>query len=178
MAYCETPGRETMMKSRLSFLFLSLLIVPSQGQTAQVSGSWRESGIKWTKPPAELQLNERSAEAGLLYFGPKNQFALIYGTIIEGPTWETLNHGDGQVFYLGTWKLDGVVLLVEYRLVSRTVLKEGETLPGPIEKRTLQLKSGALLFDKTRFQRDQRLDDQLLAVLQGESARQGKAGQR
>jgi hypothetical protein len=160
-----------MMKSRFSILILLLVILPSQGQNAQVLGAWRESGIKWTKPPSELQLNERSAEAGLLYFGPKRKFAIVYGTVIEGPTWETLSHGDGRVVYLGTWQLDGAVLRVKYRLVSRTVFKEGEALPGPVEIRTLQLKSGALFFEKTRFQRDQRLDDQLLAVLYGESAR-------
>jgi hypothetical protein len=160
-----------MMKSALLFVFLSSLIVLSHGQTAQVSGCWRQDKIKWTKPPAELHLNERSAEAGLLYFGPNNQFALVYGTVIEGPTWENLSHGDGQIVYLGTWKPEGSVVLVEYRLVSRTILIEGETLPGPIEKKTLQSRDGVLLFDKTRFQRDKRLDDQLLWVLQGENAR-------
>jgi hypothetical protein len=160
-----------MMKSGLLFVFLSSLTIPSHGQTAQVPGCWRQDKIKWTKPPAELHLNERFAEAGLLYFGPNNQFALVYGTVIQGPTSETLSNGDGRVVYLGTWKFDGSVVLVEYRLVSRTVLKEGEILPGPIEEKTLQWRGGILLFDKTRFQRDKRLDDQLLSVLQGESAR-------
>jgi hypothetical protein len=166
-----------MKSSCILFFFLSLLIVPLNGQTAQVSGSWIESGIKWTKPPAELQLKERSAEAGLLYFGPNNQFAFVYGTVIQGAKWETLSHGDGRVVYLGTWKLDGSTLRVEFRLVSRTVSKENETLPGPIEKRTIQLNGGVLLFESMRFRLDHRLDDQLLAVFEGESARLRDGGQ-
>jgi hypothetical protein len=51
---------------------------PAQAQVAQPLGSWCQNGFKWTKPPAGLQLNERSAEAGLLYFGPNGEFALIY----------------------------------------------------------------------------------------------------
>jgi hypothetical protein len=166
-----------MIRSAFLFGILLLFIAPLQGQTPQVSGAWRESSVKWTKPPAELQLDERSAQAGLLYFGPNSQFALIYGTVIQGANWETLSHGDGRVVYLGTWTLDGTVLRVEYRLVSRTVLKGGERLPGPILKKTIQSKGGILLLDRTCFQREKRLDDQLLAVLQGESARLGNSGQ-
>ena len=165
------------MKSVFLFVFVVSLIASAQSQTAQPTGAWRESSLKWTKPPAELQLNERSAQAGLLYFGPNNQFALVYGIVIQGPSWETLSHGDGRTVYLGTWKFEKDVLRVEYRLISRTVLRENEKLPGPVEKKTLQLNGGVILFERTRFQRDNRLDDQLLALWQGESARIGKIGQ-
>jgi hypothetical protein len=166
-----------MIKSSVLFAFLLVFITPLHGQSSQVSGAWCESSVKWTKPPAELHLDERSAQAGLLYFGPNNQFALIYGTVIQGANWETLSHGDGRVVYLGTWTLEGTVVRVEYRLVSRTIRKDGEKLPGPFEKRSIQSKGEVLIFDRARFHRETRLDDQLLAVLQGEGARQGKTGQ-
>ena len=166
-----------MIRSAFLFGILLLLIAPLRGQTVQVFGAWRESSVKWTRPPAELHLDERTAQTGLLYFGPDNQFALIYGTVIQGATWETLSHGDGRVVYLGTWTLDGTALRVGYRLVSRTVLKEGEKLPGPIEKKTIQPKGGGLFLDRMRFQREKGLDDQLLTVLQGERARLGETGQ-
>jgi hypothetical protein len=118
-----------------------------------------------------MHLNERLAEVGLLYFSPNNQFALVYGTVIQRATSETLSQGDGRVIYLGTWKFDGSAVRVEYRLVSRTVPEEGEKLPGPVEEKTLRWRGGILLFDKTMFKRDKRLDDQLLSVLQDESAR-------
>jgi hypothetical protein len=166
-----------MIKLRLLSGVLVLLTAAAQGQIAQVSGAWVESDLKWNKPPAELHLEERSAPAGILYFGPSNHFALVYGVVNQGPSWEILSHGDGQVIYLGTWQLDKNVLTVEYRLVRRTLVKENEKLPGPIEKKTLQLNGGVLLFEKTRFQRDKRLDDQMLAVWQGESANAGRPGQ-
>ena len=78
---------------------------------------------------------------------------------------------------MGTWKLDKNVLTVEYRLIRRTLVDDNEKLPGPFEKKTLQLSNGVLLFEKTRFQRDKRLDDQMLAVWQGESANAGRPGQ-
>lgn len=167
-----------MVKSIAPFALLSLMIASAQGQTTtQISGAWRQSGVKWTKPPAELHLDERSAQAGLLYFGPNGQFALIYGNVIQGANRETLSHGDGQVVYLGKWTFDRAILQVEYRLVSRTVHRQGEELPGPLEKKMLQSKDGVLFLDKTRFQRDELLDAQLLAVYQGETARRGSEGQ-
>lgn len=166
-----------MMKT--GFLSIVLILLPAtvQGQTGRVSGAWLQSNLKWGKPPAELQLDERSAQAGILYFGPNNRFALVYRVVIQGPNWENLSHGDGRVVRWGTWKLEKDALTVEYRLVRRTLVKEDEKLPGPIEKKTLQLSGGALLFEKTRFQRDKRLDNQMLAVWQGESANAGRPGQ-
>jgi hypothetical protein len=166
-----------MIKLTVLFAVLLVFIAPLHGQSFQVSGAWCESSVKWTKPPAELHLDERSAQAGLLYFGSNNQFALIYGTVIQGANWETLSHGDGRVVYLGTWTLEGTVVRVEYRLVSRTIHKESERLPGPLEKKTIHSKGKVLILDKAHFHRETRLDDQLLAVLQGESVRQANTGQ-
>jgi hypothetical protein len=165
-----------MMKLRFLFAFLWLLVVPSHSQTLQVSGAWCQTGIQWTKPPAELHRDERSAEAALLYFGPNSRFALIYGIVIQGSNWATLSHGDGQTVYLGTWTLDGTVIRIQYQLVSKTFLREGDKLPGPRLNKTVQSAGGVLLFEKMRFRRDKRLDDQLLAVLQGESASRGRKG--
>jgi hypothetical protein len=135
------------------------------------SGSWTQSGLKWTKPPAELHLNQRSAEAALLYFGPNHEFALVFANVIQGPNSEGVSHGDGRVVYLGTWKSESTILHVEYRLVGRTVAKSDETLPGPMQNGDVQVKDGVLLFDKMRFHRDGRLDDDLRIIVQGERSR-------
>jgi len=153
------------------FLLLCLLVVASQGQHSRVSGSWRQSGIKWTKAPTELHLKQRYAESAVLYFGASHDFALVYASVIQGPRSEVLSRGDGQVVYLGTWRPDGPTLHLEYQLISRTVSKSGETLPGPRQKGDVQIKNGTLLFEKMGFQRDPRLDDDLRAILQGERAR-------
>jgi hypothetical protein len=121
-------------------------------------------------------LKVRYAESAVIFFSPDQKFVLLYGTVYQGPKSEELSGGDGRVVYLGTWKLSGSSIHVDYRLVSRTVSKEGETLPGPIRGEDILVKGGTLLFQKARFERDKNLDDEFKAILQGESARQRTAG--
>jgi|SRR5215831_16925683 len=148
------------------FAFLFALSAPSYGQTKEFLGAWLETPLKWTKVPAELQRKERYAQAAVLYFGSDHSFAMVYGTILKGSRWESLSRGDGQVVYLGKWNQEGATLHVEYRLVSRTVRKEGEMLPGPIQTEEAAIKNDALSFGKMRFHRDLRLDSDLQAVAQ------------
>jgi hypothetical protein len=146
-------------------------ISPCSAQAPSMSGAWREARVKWTKPPAELHLNERQGEAGILYFASDHRFMLLYANVIQGPKAETVSHGDGQVVFLGTWQMEGGTLRANFRLVSRTVSIEGEALPGPIQKETVSLAGTALMFRRKRFLRDTGLDDELSMILQGASAR-------
>jgi hypothetical protein len=118
-------------------------------------------------------LKQRYAEVAVIYFSPDKRFVLLYGTVIQGPTSEGMSQGDGRVVYLGTWALTGNTLHVEYKLVSRTVAKEGETFPGPTQSEDVRVKTCMILFQKDRFERDEKLDDEFKAILQGENARQG-----
>jgi len=171
---CRYTGGETTMIVR--YLCISLCLLGGASLRAQVappSGAWRQTNVTWKKPPAELELKQRYSEARILYFSPDQRFVLMSGTVIQGPTSEEISQGDGRVVYLGTWKLTGNSLQVEYRLVSRTVAEEGETLPGPVHSEGVRVRGSTLLFQKGRFRRDDKLDDELKAILQGESARQG-----
>jgi hypothetical protein len=171
---CRYFGGETIMILR--YLCISLCLLGGASVRAQVgppSGAWRQTNVTWKKPPAELELKQRYSEARILYFSPDQRFVLLAGTVIQGPTSEAISGGDGRVVYLGTWKLTGNSLQVEYRLVSRTVAEEGETLPGPVHSEGVRVRGSALQFQKGRFRRDEKLDDELKAILQGESARQG-----
>jgi hypothetical protein len=134
--------------------------------------------MSWKGPPAELDLKQRYAEAAVLYFSPDQRLVLMYGTLIQSHSSEGMSHGDGRIIYLGTWKVTGTSIHVEYRLVSRTVAKEGETLPGPIQSKDIHLRGNTLLFQKDRFDRDKNLDDEFKAILEGESARQGKSNRQ
>ncbi|MHB8485246.1 MAG: hypothetical protein ACYDCM_05885 [Candidatus Acidiferrales bacterium] len=129
--------------------------------------------MTWKKPPAELELKQRYAEARILYFSPDQRFILLAGTVIQGPTSEAISGGDGRVVYLGTWKLTGNSLHVEYRLVSRTVAEKGETLPGPVQSEDVRVRGRTLLFQKHRLRRDERLDgdDEFKIILERESVR-------
>ena len=121
-------------------------------------GAWRQTNVTWKKPPAELQLKQRYAEAAVLYFGPDQRFVLMYATVIQSPTSEAISGGDGRVVYVGTWKRVGKSIHVEYRLVSRTVQKEGETLPGPVQSTDVAVKGSTVVFQKDQFKRDVKLD--------------------
>jgi hypothetical protein len=159
----------------LRYICISLCLLRGASLMAQVApptGVWRQTNVTWKKPPPELELNERYAESAVLYFSPDQRFVLLYGTVIQGPRSEGISKGDGRVVGLGTWKLAGGSLHVEYRLVSRTVAKEGETLPGPVQSEDVRVRGNTLLFQKDYFARDGKLEDDLKAILQGESARQ------
>ncbi len=54
-------------------------------------------------------------------------------------------------------------------MVSRTVRKEGEVIPGPLEQAEISTQGDLLQFQKMRFARDKQLDNDLLAIYQGES---------
>jgi len=168
---CRHRCGEAMIRRIVKLLLLCLLSWALQAQNAGLTGAWLQRGIKWVSPPAELQLNQRSAEAAVLFFGAKNEFTMVYANVVRGPNSEGLSQGDGRVVYLGTWRADGVRWVVEYRIVSRTVSKAGETLPGPLERASVQLRNGSLLFEKMRFQRDRQLDNELRAIYDGETAR-------
>jgi hypothetical protein len=145
----------------LRYLCISLCLLVGASLRAQVlppRGAWRQTNVTWRRPPAELELKERYAEAAVLYFSPDQKFVLMYGTVIQGPTSEAISGGDGRVVYLGTWKLTGNSLHVEYRLVGRTVPKEGEMLPGPIQSEDIQVRGSTLFFQKDGFKRDEKLD--------------------
>jgi hypothetical protein len=156
------------------FLLLWILSISPRTDAPAPQGAWRQSDVKWNKPPAELQLEERYAEADLLYFGSNHEFSVVYATVIQNPKSEGVSRGDGQVVYLGKWKSDGAKLSVEFRLVSRTVRKEGEVIPGPLAHAEISIQDDHLLFQKMTFTRDKPLDNDLLAIYQGESARLAK----
>ena len=161
----------------LRYLCISLCLMGSASLKAQVvppKGAWRQTNVTWKRPPAELELKQRYAEARIVYFSPDQRFVLLTGTVIQGTTSEVISGGDGRVVYVGTWKLTGNSLYVEYRLVSRTVAKESETLPGPVQSEYVRVRGRTLLFQKDRFKRDERLDsdDEFKIVLERDSARQ------
>ena len=159
----------------LRYLCISLCLLGDASLSAQITpptGAWRQANVSWKKPPAGLGLKQRYAETAVLYFSPDQRFILLYGTVYQGPKSEELSGGDGRVVCLGTWKLTGNSLHVDYRLVSRTVAKEGETLPGSVQGEDVQVRGSTLLFQKNQFVRDEKLDDEFKAILQGESARQ------
>jgi len=86
----------------------------SDGASCAAHRSLAANKCDMERPPPELELNQRYAEAAVLYFSPDRRFVLVYATVIQGPTSEAISGGDGRVVYFGTWKLTGNSLHVEY----------------------------------------------------------------
>jgi hypothetical protein len=61
----------------VSYLLLLILSMSPRNDAPAPQGAWRQSDVKWNKPPAELQLEERYAEAALLYFGSSHEFSVV-----------------------------------------------------------------------------------------------------
>lgn len=157
----------------IRYLCVWLCLLAGAASTAPVmppAGAWRQANVTWKKPPAALKLKERYAEAAVLYFSPDQRFLLLYGTIIQQPKHEGKSVGDACTAYMGTWKLTGNSISVEYRLVSATIVQKGETLPGPIKSEGIHVKGSTLLFQRDRFERDKNLDSQFKAILEDEHA--------
>ena len=183
MGACQEERRRSAVRATrptmiLRYLCISLCLLGSASLRAQVkppAGAWRQTNVTWKKPPAELESNERYAEAAVLYFSSDQRFILLYGTVRQRPTSETISGGDGRVVFFGTWKLTSSSLHVEYRLISRTVAKEGEALPGPVQSEDIRVSSSTLFFQKDRFSRNEKLDgdDEFKIILERESVPQG-----
>ena len=79
----------------------------------------------------------------MLYFEDQKHFAVVGCVVNRESGRYTISHGDGQVVSLGEWngQLPGQV---KYRLVSRTVQRAGETLPGPWRERKTGVHSEGL----------------------------------
>jgi hypothetical protein len=163
------------MLLRYIFISLCLLYAPSvEAQVAAPLGVWRQTNVKWQRPPAELELRNRYAESAVLYFSPDHRFVLMFGTLIQRISSEEMSKGDGRIVYLGTWKVNDNSVHVEYHLVSRTVAIEGEIIPGAPVSDDIQLRGSTLHFKKDRFARDRNLDVEFKATLETETALEGK----
>jgi hypothetical protein len=137
-------------------LLMALIFLPSLAVTSDTSfsdGAWLQDGVKWVNAPRDINPHLQSGSAAVLYFGKDQTFALIYCTVGREPNkYITISHGDPQNVFLGKWEIKGENILIEYRLVSRTILKiPKEELPGPIQHATMKVSNNILSFDRKTF---------------------------
>jgi hypothetical protein len=117
------------MKKLLLFLLLSSC--GAIAQPVKTAGAWLPVNVKWEHAPPDINPKLETGTATVLYFDGKGHFAIIGCVINREPgRYTTVSAGDGQVISFGEW--DGHLPgNVKYRLISRTVERAGETLPGP-----------------------------------------------
>jgi len=156
------------MNTKLALIF-GIFVLANQlhAQVSNPSGAWRQQSIAWGDAPPELEEDERQGQAAILYFGPDHQFALIYASVIQMPSKciEHVSVGDGQVVYLGKWKLDSGGVSVNYQLVSRTIQIKGEHIPGAFVTGLIRFKNSTLSFQNETFERDRMLDEDVRTVV-------------
>jgi hypothetical protein len=135
-------------------------------QGAKIGGAWIPLHTKWEHAPPSVNLRLETAPATVLYFDEQGGFAVV-GCILnrEVGRYTTVSAGDGQVVFYGEWdrRLPG---LVKYRLISRTVERQGETLPGPWQNENISsTPKGYLRFKGELYRRVKELDSSVREIL-------------
>ena len=121
----------------MKFLSLAaLLIVASamnvNAQSRKDGSFWIPVDVKWSRiPGAPRDVRKRTASTTVLYFGNDGEFVRDECWLIRDGKSILISNGDPHNQYVGriTGVLDG--MRMTYRLVRRTVQKNGEVLPGP-----------------------------------------------
>jgi hypothetical protein len=151
---------------RRLFFVLLLWSCGAMAQTVKTAGAWLPVNVKWQHAPPEINPKLETGSATVLYFDQQGHFAIVGCVINREPgRYTTVSAGDGQVVSLGEWDshLPGHV---KYRLVSRTVERVGETLPGPWQEEKLtSTPKGYLRFKGELYRRVEDLAPSVREVL-------------
>jgi len=134
----------------MKFLSLAALLIFASATNVSAQSTkdgqfWIPVDVKWTRiqgAPRDVQI--RTASTTVLYFGADGEFVRDECWLIRYGKSISISNGDPHNQYVGriTGVLDG--MRMTYRLVRRTVEKNGEVLPGPeiSESASTMAKSG------------------------------------
>ncbi len=132
------------------------------GDASAPRGAWVQEDVKWAKAPHSVVPHAEAGDAQVLYFGKDQTFALIECVLNRTAKGrETISAGDGQAIYAGSWSSEGESVGVSYRLISRTVGKVGEALPGPMQQASIKkIGEGEMVMGERKFRRAKDLDEE------------------
>ena len=151
---------------RKLLLVLLLWSCGAIAQSVKTAGAWLPVNVKWEHAPPEINPKLETGSATVLYFDQQGHFAIVGCVINREPgRYTTVSAGDGQVVSSGEW--DGHLPgHVKYRLISRTVERVGETLPGPWQEEKLaSTPKGYLRFKGELYRRVEDLAPSVREVL-------------
>jgi len=142
----------------LLLLQSGLAVTPSE---SVLEGAWLQADSKWVNAPKGVAPHEQWSQTAVLYFAKDHKFALLYCTVIRVPKkYMTISNGDPRGVYRGDWSIHDDTVSLTYQLVERTVLIQGQKLPGPIQHADIKIFSGPILgFDGKQFRREVALDE-------------------
>lgn len=136
-------------------------------QGVKPTGAWLPVHVKWEHAPPSVNPKLETGATTVLYFDDQKHFAVVGCVVNRESGRYTISHGDGQVVSSGEWngQLPGQV---KYRLVSRTVQRAGETLPGPWrEEKLASTPKGYLLFEGKTYRHVEDLETSVRELLHG-----------
>jgi hypothetical protein len=146
-----------------AFLFLllsqsSLAVAPNQ---TALEGAWLQVDSKWINAPKEVAPHEQWSQTAVIYFGKDHKLALIYCTVYQVPKkYMTISNGDPRGVYTGEWSIQDDTVALTYQLVERTIVLQGQKLPGPVQHANIKISSGpTLAFSGNQFRREVALDE-------------------
>lgn len=151
-------------------LFFVLWGCAAFAQVTKPAGAWVPAHIEWEHAPASVNPKLDTATTTVLYLGENQRFAVIGCVVLKASGRLTISHGDGQQISSGEWdgKLPG---RVKYRLVSRTVQRVDETLPGPWDvKKLASAPKGYLLFEGKLYRHAAEIEPSIRELLEGTGA--------
>ncbi|SPE41153.1 exported hypothetical protein [Candidatus Sulfotelmatobacter sp. SbA7] len=122
------------MKLRsIATLFLLCSALNVSAQPSDHGQFWVPTDVKWERiPGAPREEHRKTASTIVLYFGKNGEFVRDECWLIRDGKSISISNGDPHSQYVGRITepmADGAKYT--YRLVRRTVEKEGEVLPGP-----------------------------------------------
>jgi hypothetical protein len=147
------------------FVFLFLLLSQSGPAVApsqtELEGAWLEVDSIWINAPKKVARHEQWSQTAVIYFGKDHKFGLIDCTVYQVPKkFMTIGKEDPRGVYTGEWSVQDDTVTLTYQLVERTVVLEGQTLPGPVQHANIKISSGPTLgFGGKQFRRELALDD-------------------
>ena len=129
------------------------LVVIARAQSIKDGQLWIPVDVKWIRIPGALRaVQKRTASAVVVYFGKNGEFVRDECWLIRDGKSISISNGDPHNQYAGRivdHMLDG--MRIEYRLVRRTVEREGEVLPGPTISESASVKANSGLAIERRF---------------------------
>ena len=138
-------------------LVLLITNVAAFGQTVGAVGAWVTVKMRWEHAPRYVNPKLETASTAVLYFDANQHFANVGCVVDREPgRYITISAGDGQLVSYGNW--DGhLPEKVRYRLISRTVPRLGEMLPGPWQSElVISNRKGYLLFKGELYRKSKR----------------------
>jgi hypothetical protein len=137
----------------IATLFLLCSALNVSAQPSDLDQFWIPTDVKWERiPGAPREEHRKTASTIVLYFGKNGEFVRDECWLIRDGKSISISNGDPHNQYAGRIAepmADG--MRIEYRLVRRTVEREGEVLPGPKISESASVKAKSGLAIERRF---------------------------